>query len=131
MEYQAVVYNQPSNSQHNSNSTNQNNVRRGGTFMALRRIFGNWRRGNSIRPQLQNETWCIWLGEFEEGQVLIQLKCNQKHWFHVDCIEGWATSNNTWPIWRTNYVDIAKEENRRSFKTDSLSIHSISNEERT
>ena len=59
MEYQTVVNNQSSNPQHTSNSANQNNVRRGGTIMALRRIFRGWRRGNSIRPQLQNETCCI------------------------------------------------------------------------
>ena len=59
MEYQTVVHNHSSNSQNTPNTINHNNTIRGGTFMALRRIFRGWRRGNSIRPQLQNETCCI------------------------------------------------------------------------
>ena len=59
IEYQTVVYNQPSNSQNAPNTAFQNVVKRGNTFMALRRIFRGWKRGNSIRPQLQNETCCI------------------------------------------------------------------------
>ena len=56
IDYRAIFYNQPSNSQDNSTSADQNNVRREGTLRALRRIFKNWRRGSSIRPQLQSET---------------------------------------------------------------------------
>ena len=130
MEYQTVVHNQPSNPHNTPNAISQNNITRGGTLMALRRIFEGWRRGNSIRPQLQNETCCIWLEEFKNDQVFIQLKWDKQHWFHIICIAEWTKNNTTWPIWRANYIEVAKEENRRLFDNDSLSIHSISNEER-
>ena len=131
MEYQTVVHNQPSNPQNTLSTTNQNNITRGGTLMTFRRIFKGWRRGNSIQPQLQSETCWIWLEEFKNDQVFIQLKWDKQHWFHIKCIEERKRNNSTWPIWRTNYVEMAKEESRRLFNTDSLSIHSISNEERT
>ena len=129
MEYQTAVYNQPSTIENSPNTTFQNVIRKGPTFMALRRIFKGWKRGNSIRPHLQNETCCIWLGEFKKGQTFIQLKCGKQHWFHFKCIGKWTMNNTTCPIWRTDYVEVAREENRRSFKTDRLYIHSISNED--
>ena len=55
MEYRVIFYNQPLNSQNIPNSTNENRARRRGTLKALSLIFKNWRRGNSIRPQLLND----------------------------------------------------------------------------
>ena len=131
MEYRAIFYNQPLNSQNIPNSTNENRARRRGTLKALSLIFKNWRRGNSIRPQLLNDNCSIWLGSFENGKMLIQLKWNKQHWFHLKCLEGWAINNSTWPLWRTNYVEMAKKEDQILRKTDNLSIHGISNQERT
>ena len=61
MDYRTIFYNQPSNSQntHNARPRNRTNMRRRGTLMALSLIFKNWRRGNSIKPQLLNENCCI------------------------------------------------------------------------
>ena len=59
MDYRTIFYHQPSNSQNANNGRNRNNIRRRGTLTALSRIFKNWRRGNSIKPQLLNENCCI------------------------------------------------------------------------
>ena len=59
MMYQTALYNQPSTIENSSNTTFQNVVNRRNTFRALHRIFRGWKRGNSIRPQLQNETCSI------------------------------------------------------------------------
>ena len=130
MDYRAIFYNPPSNSSNTSNTRNQSSIKRGGTFMALRRIFKNWRRGNSIRSETKSMTCCIWLGEFEDGQVVIQLKCNKQHWFHAKCLEGWAKNNNTWPLWRIDYVKMAKKENKKMATTGNVSIDNILREER-
>ena len=74
MDYRAILYNQPSNSQNARNGRNRNDIRRRGTLLALSRIFKNWRHGNSIKPQLLNKNCCICLAPFENGEVLIQLK---------------------------------------------------------
>ena len=96
---------------------------------ALKRIFKTWRRGNSLISNLEEKTCSIWLGDFEDRQVLIQLKWNHSHWFHYEWIRKWATTNDTWPIWRANYVEVAHKEIWRSEKLDRLSMHSISYEQ--
>ena len=97
---------------------------------ALKRIFRTWRRGNSLILNLHDKTCSIWLGDFEDHQVLIQLKWNHSHWFHYEWIRKWATMDDTWPIWRADYVATAHKEIQRSLKLDQLSVHSISYEER-
>ena len=124
LDYRAIFYNLP------SNARNQSTIKRGGTFMALRRILKNWRRGNSIKSEIQSMTWCIWLGEFEDEQIFIQLKWNKQHWFHTKCLKGWAQNNNTWPLWRTDYVQMAKEENKKMKKMKNVPIGNILDEER-
>ena len=111
------------------NDLNHINVIRNSTFMALRRIFIDWKRENSISPTLNDRMWAIWLESFQKGQQFIQLKWNSQHWFHTIWIKRWALSNDTWPIWRADYIEMAKQENRRLFNSNSLSIHSISLEE--
>ena len=95
---------------------------------ALKRIFRTWRRGNSLISNLQDKTCSIWLGSFEDHEVLIQLKWNYSHWFHYEWIRKWATSKDTWPIWRANYVERAHKEIQRSTKLDRIPMHSISYE---
>ena len=109
----------------NSNSNIQNNEE----MKALKHIFKNWRRGNSLISDLQDRTCSICLGGFEKDQVLIQLKWNHSHWFHYQWIRSWATKNDTWPIWRANYVEAAHKECQRSYLIDRSSSHSISFED--
>ena len=123
MDYRAIFYNQP------SNIRNRGKIKRGDTSIALRKVFKNWRRGSSIKSEINSIICCIWLGEFEDGQAIIQLKCNKQHWFHAKCLEGWAKNNNTWPLWRTDYVEMAKEENNRMNKKNEP-IDNIVNEQR-
>ena len=110
-------------------SRSNSNIKNSNEMKALRHIFKNWRRGNSLISDLEGRTCSIWLNGYEKDQVLIQLKWNHSHWFHYEWIRTWATKNDTWPIWRANYVEEAHIENQKSFLIDRSSSHSISFED--
>lgn len=101
-------------------------IQRKGTLEALRRIFNNWKRGNSILPSLSHKSWSVCLSDFKQKEVLIQLKCGSLHCFHYEWIKQWAIKNNRCPICNSNFVDQAKRE--CAYGQNHLSVHSISYE---
>ena len=86
------------------------------TFRALGRIFGKWKRGNSIRPITDGNICTICLAEYEKGQAVVQLKCGEHHCFHVKCIQTWSQTNRYCPLCGENFIEIAKDEDDREEK---------------
>lgn len=43
--------------------------------------------------QFKHENTCgICLDEYQSSDVVTQLRCDTRHYFHVDCLEGWVKS---------------------------------------
>ena len=38
------------------------------------------------------------MGEYVEGEQITTLPCDEKHYFHPKCIEGWLSKNNSCPL---------------------------------
>lgn len=47
----------------------------------------------------QNEC-IICMTEFDEGEFIVKLRCNESHIFHEECLTGWVTNNFTCPLCR-------------------------------
>jgi len=48
-----------------------------------------------------NEECVICWGAFEKESEIVKLTCNDKHYFHSDCIERWIKQgNNSCPLCR-------------------------------
>lgn len=48
-----------------------------------------------------DETWSIWLCEFEDSDGVMQVK-SWKHIFHQGWISGWLVRDSRWPNWNTD-----------------------------
>ena len=46
---------------------------------------------------ISSNTWCIWLCEYEDGDVLKVLP-DWFHHFHLSCIKQWFSTRKWWPI---------------------------------
>ncbi|TNV71876.1 hypothetical protein FGO68_gene4156 [Halteria grandinella] len=42
----------------------------------------------------------ICLTDFQQGETVIRLKCNEQHQFHEECLQGWVLNNFTCPLCR-------------------------------
>ena len=75
-DYQEMVYQQrqPHSRTRSAISNSNSNIENNEEMKALKHIFKNWRRGNSLISDMQDRTCSICLGSFEKDQVLIQLK---------------------------------------------------------
>ena len=118
LNHQQIVYNR-------SNNTSERN-QENGLSVAFKRIMKKWNRGSSIHPIIKNESCSICLSSFSEGESVIQLRCNQKHWFHSSWIIQWAKNKSTWPICRSDFIKAAKQEHLILRQAYDLSIHDIS-----
>jgi len=50
-------------------------------------------------PAAQEEVSCsICLMEYSEADEIIQLPCDERHFFHAPCIKDWLDKNNTCPL---------------------------------
>lgn len=102
-------------------------VRKVSSFQAANLIFKKWRRGNSIVPYVQESWWPIWLSDFKLDEIVIQLKCSMSHCFHYNCMNEWIKrENKTWPIWRTDFIQVAKQEWANAHFDKSVSIRLVS-----
>lgn len=61
--------------------------------------------------ELGNQTCCICINEFSEGEVVKVLPCNNKHIFHKNCIEKWLSSNLGCPTCRCNIQNFFTKKN--------------------
>ena len=80
------------------------------TNKAKNKIFNNWKKVFNPEKDSKGEYCCICLEEFEKGEMIIELKCGAGHIFHSVCIEAWSMKNHNWPLWRTDFVEVAKNE---------------------
>jgi hypothetical protein len=76
LEYQRVImYDNPRDiEQPKEPEPPRQTFKRANTFRALGRIFGKWKRGNSIKPITDGNICTICLSEYEKGQAVVQLK---------------------------------------------------------
>jgi hypothetical protein len=53
-----------------------------------------------FNPQLNVafEQCAICLSDFTEQDEIVPLPCDEKHYFHPSCIQGWLRNNNTCPL---------------------------------
>ena len=58
----------------------------------------------------KGEYWCICLEELEKAEMIIELKCGAGHIFHPICIEAWSMKNHSWPLCRTDFIEVAKNK---------------------
>ena len=80
------------------------------TNKAKNNILNNWKKVFDPNINNKGEAWCICLEEFETGEMIIELKCGAGHIFHSICIEAWSMKNHSWPLWRTDFIEVAKNE---------------------
>jgi hypothetical protein len=69
-----------------------------------------------------NSEWAIWLEDFTKAQEVIVLPCDERHYFHSQCLRRWLKENLSWPLWKDE-ISIPKITRQRSFRrSSSLSI---------
>ena len=52
-----------------------------------------------------NDDWAICYDEFSNGQAIIRLPCNAKHYFHAECIGNWIERKTECPIWKAQITE--------------------------
>ena len=62
-------------------------------------------KGNIFRinlNELSGDYECsICYSEFNSDHTIIRLPCNEKHYFHQECIAEWIDRKLNWPLWNT------------------------------
>ena len=67
------------------------------------KVYEAWARDYRRTTDLEKQQYCsICLEDFEVGEEIIELRCDSKHIFHLDCIKGWAKKNKTCPLCRSD-----------------------------
>ena len=84
-------------------------VQRVPTIKVMGDMLSQWRRSYSIKEN-QVQAWCVCLEEFQKGEQIVELHCGKGHIFHPHWIEGWAKRNKSCPLWRTDFVELARKE---------------------
>ena len=57
-----------------------------------------------------------------DGKEIVELDCNNKHVFHLECMEKWVETNNTCPMCREAVV---KEEKIWNFIFKTINLKNI------
>ena len=90
------------------------------TFDVLDKILKDWKRSETLNKTTSIK-WCwVWLEQWKPGQDLIELKWGKNHIFHKVWIKRWAQRRKTWPIWRTDFIDLARNEVPYPYNDNSL-----------
>jgi len=73
-------------------------------------ILTNLSRNNFDRNIFKTSKECvICMEDFKEGDQIVVLPCDPRHYFHDNCIESWFTNNGICPICRTTITRDALE----------------------
>jgi hypothetical protein len=51
--------------------------------------------------------------DFQESDEIVPLPCDEKHYFHQDCIKAWLEKNNTCPLCKKEITKEAIKEQKR------------------
>ena len=52
------------------------------------------------------------LVDYEETDIVTQLRCDERHYFHTKCIEDWVKQgNNRCPFCRAPIIDFSRQNN--------------------
>jgi hypothetical protein len=86
-------------------------------------IKEQWKRAFTIRDQEVTIYCSVCLEEFKKGEEVIELHCGKGHIFHPKCIEDWAQRNKSCPLCRTDFITLAREEEKQDKeKHDTINI---------
>lgn len=66
---------------------------------------------NNYNPERHGEGECVVCFEtYEADQQVVELPCDERHFFHTKCIEDWLKKNNSCPLCKK---PITQEDLRR------------------
>jgi len=51
--------------------------------------------------------------DFQESDEIVPLPCDEKHYFHQNCIKAWLEKNNTCPLCKKEITKEAIKEQKR------------------
>ena len=108
-----------SNNENGGNDTSFSKVKRQQTMKVMGNMMSEWKRGFSLRDKSKVVSCSVWLDEFNKGDEVIELHCGKSHIFHPNCIEDWAMRNKSCPLWRTDFVELARKEQAEKVKKDT------------
>lgn len=77
-------------------------------------------------PQVfQHEKQCIvCLVDYTENDMVTQLRCDERHYFHTKCIEDWVKQgNNRCPFCRAPIIDFSRQNEDADSLASSHGAH--------
>ena len=81
---------------------------------ATKKLLQNLGRVKFSKAKNRNETTCaICMEEFSEEDQITPLPCDERHYFHAKCIEGWLLNNNNCPFCKKVITQSDIDEQRR------------------
>lgn len=75
--------------------------------------FTDFSRTHQAGVTDQDKSCAICFVEYGENDDITPLPCDDRHFFHTECIEGWLKSNNSCPMCRVPITQAAIEEQRQ------------------
>jgi hypothetical protein len=82
------------------------------TSKVLGGIKDKWKRTFTNTDKERTIYCSVCLEEFVKGEEVIELHCGKGHIFHPNCIHDWAQRNKSCPLWRKDFVSLAREEEK-------------------
>ena len=59
----------------------------------------------------------ICMADFQPSEPIVALPCDEKHYFHANCIKAWLEKNNTCPLCKKEITKEALKEQKKLLKT--------------
>ena len=63
-----------------------------------------------------DEECSIWFAEFQSDQNIIRLPCDEKHYFHQECIIEWVGRKSNWPLCKAQITKEMINECKKDIK---------------
>jgi hypothetical protein len=57
------------------------------------------------------------MADFQPSEPISALPCDEKHYFHVNCIKAWLEKNNNCPLCKKEITKEALKEQKKLLKT--------------